>query len=162
MSDYRALGGVSSTLQTLLADRMDQPFGTAIPVTVGTPPFTSKDNDLHVEAARINLFLYRVTGSGALQNQEIPGRGASSAYGHPPLSLNLHYLVTGYGTTQLAGVPMFEDSQAQLVLGSAMRVLHDVPIITDTLTTARAPSGAVVTHRSAPFTTPTARNCGAP
>ena len=148
MSDYRALGGVSSTLQTLLADRMDQPFGTAIPVTVGTPPFTSKDNDLHVEAARINLFLYRVTESGALQNQEIPGRGASSAYGHPPLSLNLHYLVTGYGTTQLAGVPMFEDSQAQLVLGSAMRVLHDVPIITDTLTTARAPSGAVVLHQS--------------
>ncbi len=148
MSDYRALGGVSATLQTLLADRMDQPFGTAVPVTVGTPPFTSKDNDPHIEAARVNLFLYRVTENGALQNQEIPGRGASAAYGHPPLSLNLHYLVTGYGTSQLAAAQMFDESQAQLVLGSAMRVLHDVPIITDSLMTVRAPSGSMVLHPS--------------
>src|SRR5215470_19028116 len=98
MSDFRAIGGVSTTLQTLLTDRMELPDGVAgVPVTVGPPPFTAKDNELHRENAQVNLFLYRVTEHGFLQNQEIPGRGAGSGFGHPPLSLSLHYLVTAYG-----------------------------------------------------------------
>lgn len=150
MSDFRAIGGVSATLQTLLLDRMEQPFGATVPVTIGTPPFTAKDNDPHVEDSRVNLFLYRVTENGYLQNQEIPGRGASGAYGHPPLSLNLHYLVTAYGTTEVvAGMTtLFDDSSAQFVLGSAMRVLHDVPIVTDNVMTLRPPSGNIVLHPS--------------
>ena len=150
MSDFRAIGGASATLQTLLFDRMEQPFGTPVPVTIGTPPFTARDNDPHVEDARVNLFLYRVTENGYLQNQEISGRGASGAYGHPPLSLNLHYLVTAYGTTEVrVGLTaLFDDSTAQFVLGSAMRVLHDVPIVTDSVTTLRPPSGNIVLHQS--------------
>jgi len=150
MSDFRAIGGASATLQTLLADRMEQPFGTAIPVTIGTPPFTSRDNEQRAEEARVNLFLYRVTENGYLQNQQIPGRGPAGAYGHPPLSLNLHYLVTAYGTAEVrVGLAtLFDDSTAQFVLGSAMRVLHDVPIVTDSVTTQRAPSGSLVLHPS--------------
>jgi len=41
MSDFHAIGGVSATLQTLLEDRMELPFGAAVPGTIGTPPFTS-------------------------------------------------------------------------------------------------------------------------
>jgi hypothetical protein len=150
MSDFRAIGGVSATLQTLLFDRMEQPFGAPVPVTIGTPPFTAKDTDPHVEDARVNLFLYRVTENGYLQNQEIPGRNAPGGYGHPPLSLNLHYLVTAYGTTEVrVGLTaLFDDSTAQFVLGSAMRVLHDVPIVTDSVTTLRPPSGNIVLHPS--------------
>ena len=150
MSDFRAIGGVSETLQTLLFDRMEQPFGAPVPVTIGTPPFTSKDNDPHVEDARVNLFLYRVTENGYLQNQEIPGRGSVGAYGHPPLSLNLHYLVTAYGTTEVRSglATLFDDSTAQFVLGSAVRVLHDVPVVTDSVMTVRAPSGTIILHPS--------------
>src|SRR5262249_2270399 len=43
---------------------------------------------------------------------------------------------------------LFDDSMAQFILGSAMRVLHDVPIITESVTTQRAPSGAPVLHQS--------------
>src|SRR6476620_1592011 len=101
MSDFSAIGGVSTTLQTLLMDRMELPKGMAsVPVTIGPPPFTARDNELHDENARVNLFLYRVTQNGFLQNQEIPGRGAGNGYGHPPLSLDLHYLVTAYGNAQ--------------------------------------------------------------
>ena len=101
MSDFRAIGGVSATLQTLLTDRMELPNGVGgVPVTVGLPPFTAKDNEPHREDPRVNLFLYRVSENGYLQNQEIPGRGAGNGYGHPPLSLNLHYLVTAYGNVQ--------------------------------------------------------------
>jgi hypothetical protein len=151
MSDFRAIGAVSATLQALLYDRMDRPAGvTDIPVTVGPPRFGPRDNEPAREDARLNLFLYRVTENGYLQNQELPGRGSAGAYGHPPLSLNLHFLLTAYGNEQTTrfGNPgnLFDDTIAQFVLGSAMRVLHDLPVVTDQLTTLRPPSGNPVLH----------------
>lgn len=147
MADFHALGGVSATLRTLLIDRMEMPDGvTSIPVTIGAPPF-QKDGESKKEDERINLFLYRVTENGYLQNQEIPGHGSSGAYGHPPLSLNLHYLVTAYGNKPIESTvtpPLFDELNAHYVLGSAMRVLHDVPVITDRLSTVRQPSGHTV------------------
>jgi Pvc16 N-terminal domain len=153
MSDFRAIGGVSSTLQTLLFDRMEWPDGLVdIPVTVGPPRFATTDVNPVQEDPRVNLFLYRVTENGFLQNQEIPGRGAPGAYGHPPLGLNLHYLVTTYGNEQNTnfGNPgtLFDERLSQFLLGSAMRVLHDSAIITDGLMTVRPPSGRPVLHDS--------------
>jgi uncharacterized protein DUF4255 len=151
MSDFRAIGGVSATLQTLLGDRMEWPDGiTSAPITVGPPPFSALDTNPRLEPPRVNLFLYRVTEHGFLQNQEIPGRGTGSGFGHPPLSLNLHYLVTAYGNEEImvGGAALFDDSNAQFLLGSAMRVLHDLPVITPNLATARPPSGAIILHES--------------
>ena len=149
MSDFRAIGGVSATLQSLLRDRMELPDGVRdAPVTVGPPPFSAKDNEPRKEDARLNLFLYRVTENGYLQNQEIPGLG-SNGYGHPPLSLNLHYLLTAYGNTQLtADGSLFDDTNAHFLLGGAMRVLHDFPVVTDQLTAVRPPSGGLLLHAS--------------
>ena len=156
MSDFHAIGGVSATLRTLLLDRMEMPEGITttpiaglktVSVTIGPPPFTAKDNEPHSEEPRVNLFLYRVTENGYLQNQEIPGRGSPAAYGHPPLSLNLHYLLTAYGNVLLnqeAVPPTYDDLDALFLLGSAMRVLHDMPVITDRIATVRPPSGRVV------------------
>jgi hypothetical protein len=151
VSDFRAIGGTSATLQTLLSDRMELPSAVAsAPVTIGPPPFSSMDTNPRKEDARVNIFLYRVTENGYLQNQQIPGRG-TNGFGHPPLSVNLHYLITAYGNTQLApgpGPAMFDDTIAHFLLGSAMRVLHDVPIVTDSVRTQRAPSGRSVLHES--------------
>ena len=104
MSDYQAVGGVSATLQALLRDRMEMPLArfpsvTSVPVTVGTPPAPEGSIPPSPEAPRVNLFLYRVSENPFLKNQEIPGHGSRGAYGHPPLSLELHYLLTTYGTT---------------------------------------------------------------
>ena len=154
MSDFHGIGGVSVTLQTLLADRMELPDGILAvpPVTIGPPAFSSLDSDPRREDPRVNLFLYRVTENGYLQNQEIPGRGSAGAFGHPPLSLNLHYLITAYGNETVAGAPpgppLFDDRIAHFLLGSAMRVLHDVPVVTDRVTTVRPPSGSFVLHDS--------------
>src|SRR5262249_28115468 len=117
---------------------------------IGPPPFSALDNNPHKDEPRVNLFLYRVTENGFLQNQEIPGRGSSGGYGHPPLSVNLHYLVTAYRSVPApgGGAVMFDDTNAHFLLGSAMRVLHDVPVVTDGITTVRAPSGLVVLHES--------------
>jgi hypothetical protein len=139
MSGFDAMGGASATLKRLLEDRVDSPPGlhpalATIPVSLGIPP----DEEDGGQKPRLNLFLYRVTRNAELANQEIPGRGAGgTAYGHPPMPLNLHYLLTAYGSTKSGDVPpLVDESAAQFLLGSAMLVLHDHAIITDALETA--------------------------
>jgi hypothetical protein len=152
MSDYRAIGGVSASLQTLLQDRMELPDGVSTPVvTISTPRFGEEDVPAK-EDPRVNLFLYRVSENEFLQNEEIPGLGNSGAYGYPPLSLNLHYLLTAFGSQPVqtsAAQPLFNETLAHFLLGSAMRVLHDYPILTDQLLTVRPPTiGTPVLHPS--------------
>jgi Pvc16 N-terminal domain len=150
MADFRAIGGVSATLQTLLRDRLEVPGGLPVPtITIGPPPFALHSNASVAETPRLNLYLYRVTENGYLQNQEISGRGTRGAFGRPPLSLNLHYLITAYGNRALPQDPTaFDDSDAQILLGNAMRVLHDFPMVSAGLTTVRRPSGIQVLHDS--------------
>jgi hypothetical protein len=103
---------------------------TTVPITIHTP---SEHDD--TDKPRVNLFLYRVTESPFLKNQEVPGRGQPEPHGHPPLSLDLHYLVTAYGTTEEAGAQFSDETVAQWLLGSAMSALHDYPVITADLKT---------------------------
>jgi Pvc16 N-terminal domain len=152
MSDFRAIGGVSASLQTLLQDRMELPEGVSSPVvTISTPRFGEDDTPIK-EDPRVNLFLYRVSENEFLDNREIPGSGSSGAYGYPPLSLNLHYLLTAFGSQPVqtnSTQPLFNETQAHFLLGSAMRVLHDYPILTDQLLTVRPPTiGTPVLHES--------------
>lgn len=149
MSNFQAIGGVGDTLRTLLMDRMELPEDlAAVPVTIG-PPRPESQNQVPdaMEAARVNLFLYRLAENAFLKNQEIPGRGSPGAYGFPPLSLNLYYLLTGYGTRDEEGRP--SETLSHFLLGSAMRVFHDYPIVTEELVTVRRqPVGSQILHES--------------
>jgi Pvc16 N-terminal domain/IPT/TIG domain len=119
MSDYRAIAGVSSTLKLLLRNYMDAPVDvTLAPPDIAVDGFPNK---------RVNLYLYLVSQSPFLSNQEIPGQGHPGDYGHPPLSLSLHYLVTAHGETDTGPDA---DLHAQQILGDVMRVFHDFAIIT--------------------------------
>ncbi len=150
MSDFRAISGVSSTLQALLRDRMELPAGVTLndlQITISTPlGETPPGTPPAPEAPRVNLFLYQVSESPFLSNQDLPGRGHPSAYGNPPLSLNLHYLLTAYGSHSAGNGAFLDESQAQLLLGSAMRVLHDFPLVSDSLQTVREPVGRAILH----------------
>lgn len=151
MSDFRGIGGVSETMKDLLEDRMELPPGLPqnikeVRVTVGVPHEDEKEKGHGVEEPRVNLFLYRVTENGCLKNQEIPGTGHPGDYGHPPLSLNLHYLLTPYGTT--ADEPFLDETLAHYLLGSAMRVLHDNPVITEALKSKKKKPGETILHES--------------
>lgn len=115
MTQYRVIAAVTRTLTNLLAKRMQEPPGTinSLPpdVQVKDPP----------GPRRVNLFLYRVVENPYLKNQDRASPPGS--YGRPPLSLDLHYLLTAYGGSD-------EDSKgAQEILGDAMAVLHDHPLI---------------------------------
>lgn len=129
MSTYAAIGAVGLSLQRLLNDRLDKPAGTV--VTVGNPP-----DEPDAEAPVVNLFLYRVSLNGALSNMPPRNRGERGAYDHPPLPLNLYYLLNTYGTTTAAGSDTLQDEiVAHDLLGSAMRILNDYPILTPAIET---------------------------
>jgi hypothetical protein len=142
MSTYEAIGGVSESLKTLLENTIELPNSvpappTPFPVWVGIPP---KDDQLDGNPL-LNLFLYRITESPFLKNQEIPRPTPQTSYGHPPLSLVLHYLLTPYGRLGGNGVAGTSPDEvlAHYVLGSAMRVLHDNPALTNGSTAAGHP-----------------------
>lgn len=116
MSDYRAIGAVSTSIRDLLEAEMTN----KVNVTVAAP-----DVDITIvdTTKRVNLFLYRVDENGSLKNMDVPGRGSPGAFGRPPLALDLHYLLTAYGASEE------EQIGTQEILADAMRVLHDFPII---------------------------------
>jgi hypothetical protein len=119
MSTYKGIRAVSSTLKNLLTAEMENLVGiTLLPPDVAPTTATGR---------RINLYLYLVTENAALKNQEIPGEGHPGTYGYPPLSLNLHYLMTGYADSDTSDD---KDLAAQEILGDGMRVMHDFAIIT--------------------------------
>jgi hypothetical protein len=132
MASHDAIAAVSRTLRTLLLDRMI----TGADVTLAPP-------DISVEGmtgARVNLYLCQVIENAGLKNQEVPGVGSPGAYGRPPLSLNLRYLVTSYSENETGP---HGDINAQTLLGDAMRVLHDFSHRIDTLTITNPAAGPV-------------------
>jgi hypothetical protein len=143
MSNFLAIGGVSATLQALLRDRMELPDGMTraeLQVSISTPQ--PEDDATAAEPTRVNLFLYRATENAFLKNQMIPGQGHPSEFGTPPLSLVLHYLLTAYGATDDNG--LVNETRAHFLLGSAMRVLFDYPMITDQLVTVNPPTTQIL------------------
>lgn len=65
------------------------------------------------ERAQLNLFLYLVTPH--------PGfRGNGQTSGPRPLAVDLHYLLTAYGA---------QDFQTEILLGHALELLHETPVI---------------------------------
>lgn len=71
---------------------------------------------------RLNLFLYHMELNAAWRNQDLPRQARPGESSFPPLALNLHYLVTAYaeGDNELVG---------QVLLGHALSVLHDHPLL---------------------------------
>src|SRR5262245_51304484 len=115
MAKHTAIAAVSRGLRTLLLDRMTAP----VPVTVAPPDIRV----VGMPGPRINLYLFQITQNAELSNQEIVGHSHLAAYGRPPLSLVLKYLMTSYSRQD---DQPDSDINAQTLLGDAMRVFHDL------------------------------------
>jgi len=118
MSDYRAIQGVSSSIKNLLEqfmflNRPDVPPDDRVEINIGLP-------DQEAEGKRVNLFLYHIKECPYLKNQDLPGAASPGEYGHPPLALDLHYLMTAYAESDEG-----DQIEAHQILGDAMRALHD-------------------------------------
>ena len=71
---------------------------------------------------QLNLFLYKTETNPAWRNMDNPVHVKPGERGHPPLALNLYYLVTAYGKND-------EETLSHRLLGRAMSTLHDHPVL---------------------------------
>ena len=123
MSDYLAVGGVSAVLRYLLSTALTSNGPSSI--LGSTPGITATSPDLIPtgpnEQPRLNLFMYYVSVNRDLRNLDLPAADSQgNRLSNPPLALNLHYLISAYGSTQF---------DPEILLAWAMKVFHDTPIV---------------------------------
>lgn len=142
MSNALAVAAVTRTLRNLLttittADYSGLPDDTrpTAEIEVTTLPLNRvRDGDGSNQHNQVNLFLYHTEPNTAWRNMDVPLRVRDGETGRPPLALNLYYILTAYGQ---------DDSElvAHVLLGTAMRILHDHPVLGRAeIRTALAPS----------------------
>ncbi|MBX3637934.1 MAG: DUF4255 domain-containing protein, partial [Rubrivivax sp.] len=121
MSSPLAIGAVSAVLRNLLDNGLIDASGPLGPVTVSAIAPDRIDLEAADAAPRLNLFLHQVSRNAAWGNRELPTRSPSGErVANTPLALDLHYLVTAYG---------FADLHAEILLGYAMHLLHERPLL---------------------------------
>ena len=133
MSSPLALAATTAVLRNLLDNGMVDagPAVGAITVTAVAPDLVKVDDP--ALGPRLNLFLHRASPNGWLSNAGLPTRsGDGTRVTNPPLALDLHYLLTAYARS---------DFQAEILLGYAMSILHEHPVLDRTaIRTALTPS----------------------
>lgn len=119
MSNSLAIAAVTLTLRNLLDHAVSSEVSGAS-VTMQAPDvFAAPSTSNHV-----NLFLYHTTIDAAFRNSDMPRQVRPGETGQPPLALNLYYLLTAYGLGDDAIEPL-----SHRLLGRAMSVLHDHPVL---------------------------------
>lgn len=120
MSASTAIGMVSESLRNLLVGEMV--ITPSVPVTIMAPDESGGGN------RRVNLFLYKAQENPALKNLDWQVKaGSPGQLVPPPLSLNLFYLMTPYAQND----PQTGNSTAHEILGDAMRVFYEHPIVSE-------------------------------
>jgi hypothetical protein len=123
MSSPLAIGAVSAVLRNLLDNGLIEAgaaMGTTVNITAVAPDTIDLNNV--EEPPRLNLFLHQVTSNSGWRNAALPSRDAVTGerLTNAPLALDLHYLLTAYGRA---------DFQAEILLGYAMHLLHERPVL---------------------------------
>lgn len=113
MSKSESLATVTAALRNLLSDDMS---GAAITTK---PPSVARNGE---SGSQLNIFLYSVRYSPAFRNEPLPGKAKNGELAYPPMPLILKYLITAYGADN-------DDISGQILLGKAMRILHDHPLL---------------------------------
>jgi hypothetical protein len=123
MSSPLAIAGVTHVLKDLLNNGLidndvTATVGTTVEVTA-LPP--DRIDNGGADSTQLNLFLYQVTPNLGWRNEGLPSRDERSRrISNPPLALDLQYLLMAYGA---------EDLHSEILLGYAMHLLHEHPVI---------------------------------
>ena len=122
MSNTLAIAAVTTALRNLLNTGIPavDPGLSGLDVTTRSPD-AAREN---VSGASLNLFLYRTAVNAGWSNTDLPRAVKPGETGYPPLALDLQYLITAYGPDAID-----KDAVSHQVLGSAMSVLHDHPVL---------------------------------
>jgi hypothetical protein len=126
VSTALAIAGVTSVLRDLLNDGIVNQnvagiVGQTVTVTASPPDRVVAASG--AEATQLNIFLRQITPNVGWCNEGQPSRDAAgrTRLTNPPLALDLHYLISAYGAADL---------HAEIVLGYAMQLLHENPVLT--------------------------------
>jgi hypothetical protein len=118
-----AIAGVTAVLKDLLNDGLANHDLSAmgnVAVSALPPdriPVTNTE-----ERSQLNIFLFQVSPNLGWRNVALPSRGSTGErLTNPPLALDLRYLVTAYGA---------EEFHSDVLLGYAMQLLHEHPVLT--------------------------------
>lgn len=114
MSNALAIAAVTATLRALLMRKLGIIGVTAQALDKARPANSSGD--------QVNLFLYQTMPDAAWRNMDMPRQLKAGETGEPPLPLILSYLLTAYSDDT-------DDVKSQILLGRAMSVLHDHPLL---------------------------------
>ncbi len=138
MSNALAIAAVTAVLRDLLQDGLiDHDItGTLGDVTVSVLAPAQALAAFTPGSGQLNLFLYQVTFNPGWRNHGLPSRSQrGDLISDPPLALDLHYLLTAYTD---------QDYLAELLLGYAMQLLHETPVLVrDAIRAALAPPSPV-------------------
>lgn len=125
MSSALAIAGVTAVLRDLLNDglinhNVSGVLGSTVTVSALPPDRVVSANG--TENTQLNLFLHQVTPNLGWRNESLPSRDSSgrTRLSNPPLALDLHYLLSAYGA---------EDLHAEILLGYAMQLFHETPVL---------------------------------
>lgn len=121
MSSALAIAAVTAVLRNVLDDGMVDvaPAVGSVKVTAVAPDTIKLDDP--DAGPSLNLFLYRVSPNTGWSNAAWPAFGPDGGRAaNPPLALDLHLLLTAYGSG---------DFQAEILLGYAMLLLHERPVL---------------------------------
>jgi hypothetical protein len=114
VSNYFAFATVTAALRDLL--------GSAAKAVDGAEATYERPDTLKDDNPRINVFLYQVTPNAAWRNADLPTRRQDGTVAQrPQAAFDLHYVLTFYGSDK-----KFEP---QLLLGSAVSLLHSQPVL---------------------------------
>jgi hypothetical protein len=117
MSSPVVISAITATLRNIVQSAID----ALLPgISVTTMPLDKAHENRNDN--QINIYLYHTAINAAWRNQDPPNRVKPGEVGHPPLPLNLYYLVTAYGANN-------DEVSAQGLLGVAMSALHDMPVL---------------------------------
>ena len=123
MSSALALAAVTTVLQTGLQFLYKSSILGTVNVAAIAPDLVESTYGIGTDAdPLVNLFLHQVTPNAAWRNVDLPSLAADGAtrLKNPPLALDLHYLLTAYAS---------ENAQAEALLGYAVLMLHENPIL---------------------------------
>jgi hypothetical protein len=118
VSNALGIAAVSAVLRDLLNNGLVDASVGDVTVSAQAPDRIDVENG----DVQLNLFLYQVTPNQGWRNVGLPsvdGAGATRLT-NPPLALDLHYLLTAYGVA---------DFEAEILLGYAMQVMHENPVL---------------------------------
>lgn len=124
MSNALAIAAVTAVLKDRLNDGLinsDLQSLGSFSVTCLPPDRFGIGGADEAPANRLNLYLYRVSPNTGWSNQRLPSRtSAGTRTTNPYLALDLHYLLSAYGSEEL---------NDQILLGYGMQVLHETPVL---------------------------------